>query len=779
MTGAVSLPPLLTLATAWLLVCALTFWRWRRGTLKQPYHLDLLAVGGLAAANVPLFWQVLFDGASMPEGGGDLASFLYPMYGFASQAIKSGQLPLWNPYLFSGMPFQADIQSGLFYPLNLIFERAARPFDYLTMEWLAMLHYALAGAFAYLLARSIGASRLGSLCGGLVWMWSGFMVAQLGHMNMIEVAVWLPLQLLLLGLAVRGVRPLLTVPATSAVLAIAFFAGHTQLFLYELLAMVLFVLIRGEYRRGLPVLAIAVAGAALLAAVQILPSLELTRLSLRAGISYDESTKFALAPAGLLTLLIPHFFGENAQNYWGSWTTTEVFGYAGILPLLLAAAALRLRRSGETRFWVLLAVLGLLLSLGSATVLQGWLYRFVPGFDKVRAPGRFLVYFDLGVAMLAALGFDAVREPRARARLVLARIRQADLAAFALTLVAAVAGYGVLLTHQHEDAVIFHRMEVAESGIVVLALLLVASYFLLRARRRWTPGYAALAIGLIALDLGSSGYSFNPGYHDPSVPFRQTAALDSLRATAGTRVDTATNVDDVFPPDLPMLARVDSVWGLFNPVQLSDYYDYWKTYVSGRGSALYDLLGARYLLAKKDTPLDAKFQPRATFDEFNLYENPASLPRAFGVARVAGGSHDQALQTVRTSGFDPAHQAILEGGPALDGSGGPWPATVTSETDNRLAFDVDLPAPAGVVATVPYYPGWIWQVNGSDSAPLRADFVFQGVTLPAGRHHLELRFDPPIFRLGALLSIAGWLLAAAVFVFGMLPAGRYRFAGGV
>ncbi|HLG74753.1 MAG TPA: YfhO family protein [Chloroflexota bacterium] len=719
--------------------------------------------------DVAFFWQVLFDGAMVPSGGGDLASFLYPMYGFAAQALRAGHLPLWNPYLFSGMPYAADIQSGLFYPLNLLVELAGGTFGYVNMESLALLHYALAGAFAYLLVRSLGVSRLGGLIAGVVWMWSGFMVAQLGHENMIAVASWLPLELLLFRMALLEVRPLLTVPATSAMLAIAFFAGHTQLFLYELLALALFTAFWGSYRRSVPLLAISVAGAGVLAAVQILPSLELTKLSLRAGISYQESTKFALAPAGLLTLLVPHFFGENAQNYWGSWTTTEVFGYAGILPLVLAAAALRLRRHSETRFWFWLAVLGVLLSLGDATVLQGWLYRFVPGFDKVRAPGRFLVYFDLGVAVLAAFGFDALRDARARTRLVVRRLRWltggAALVVLAICLPVA---YGVLLTHQHEDAVIFHRLEVAASGVAVLALLLIASYALLRARRRWTAGFAAAAIALVVVDLGSAGYGFNPGYQDVVAPFRQPAIVGFLQRDPSARIDAATNVDDLFPPDLPMLDRLHSIWGLFNPVQLADYYDLWKAYIPGRDSSLYDLLGAKYLLAKKGTPLDAKFQPVLTDDkQMNVYENSRALPRAFAVGQSAGGTHEQALQTIRAPSFDPRTQAVLEAGPAMGGSGGPWPARVASEGDNRLDVDITVPQPAALVVTTPYYPGWKASVDGQPAPIFRADFTFQGLPLQPGSHHVVLRFDPDVFKLGGAISAVGWLAAAVVFVIGL------------
>ncbi len=768
MTPSQSLPVLVSLALAWGGITAGVRAAWRQGKLKRPYHLDLLAIGALALLNTAFFWQVLFDGATMPVGGGDLASFLYPMYGFAAQSLRAGHLPLWNPYLFSGMPFAADIQSGLFYPLNLLFELASPSFGYASMQALAIAHYVLAGACAYLLARAFGATIAGSLLGAVVWMWSGFMVAQLGHLNMVEVASWLPLELLLLRLAVHGVRPRLTLPGLSVTLAVAFFAGHTQLFLYELLALALFVAFQGRYRQSVPVLAICLAGAALLAAVQILPSLELTRLSLRAEIAYQESTKFALAPVGLLTLLVPHFFGENARNYWGSWTTTEVFGYAGILPLILSLAALRLRLRPETRFWFWLAVLGVLLSLGEATILQGWLYRFVPGFDKVRAPGRFLVYFDLGVAMLAALGFDALREPRARTRIVLERLRRlTGGAALAVLAICLPISYGILLTHQHEDAVIFHRMEVAASGIAVLALLLVASYALLTARRRWTASFGALALGLVVVDLGSAGYGFNPGYEDVTAPFRQPAIVSFFRRDPSARLDAATNVDDVFPPDLPLLERLHSVWGLFNPVQPADYYQYWKAYIPGRDSPLYDLLGARYLLARKDTPLDPKFRPVLTDDSvMNVYENPRALPRAFAVGQAAGGAHDQALQTIRAQGFDPRAQAVLEGGPAIAGSGF-WPATLTVDGDNRLELDITVPQQAAFVVTTPYYPGWQAAVDGRPARIYRADFVFQGLVLDAGAHHVVLRFDPGLFKVGGVISSVAWLGAIAWVAYGL------------
>src|SRR5215813_7958581 len=52
---------------------------------------------------------------------GDLITSFYPFRAFASRAVQSGTLPLWNPYFQGGVPFQADSQSSLFYPPNFLY----------------------------------------------------------------------------------------------------------------------------------------------------------------------------------------------------------------------------------------------------------------------------------------------------------------------------------------------------------------------------------------------------------------------------------------------------------------------------------------------------------------------------------------------------------------------------------------------------------------------------------------------------------------------------------
>lgn len=114
----------------------------------------LTASGILALATIGFFWQILFTPSTwQPAGGGDLAPFLYPNYHFAAQYLRQGIIPLWNPHLYSGAPFAADIQSGLFYPINLLVFLLVPNLTYEWLEYLAVFHFWLAGVTMYVCLR--------------------------------------------------------------------------------------------------------------------------------------------------------------------------------------------------------------------------------------------------------------------------------------------------------------------------------------------------------------------------------------------------------------------------------------------------------------------------------------------------------------------------------------------------------------------------------------------------------------------------------------------------
>jgi hypothetical protein len=250
----------------------------------RSFIIELIAAAGLLAlATAGFFWQILLTAdAWMPAGGGDLAPFLYPNYHFAARYLKQGLIPLWNPHLYSGAPFAADIQSGLFYPFNLVVFLLVPELTYEWLEYLAIFHFWLAGATMYLCLRLLlppensqpgveplagnqlgveplaGKSPEGStpppslkqtsrimplaaFAGALAFQFSDLFIVHFGNLNMIAVAAWLPLIFLLFHRSLVQASFGLAA-AAGALLAIATLAGHIQITLFILLTLALYTL---------------------------------------------------------------------------------------------------------------------------------------------------------------------------------------------------------------------------------------------------------------------------------------------------------------------------------------------------------------------------------------------------------------------------------------------------------------------------------------------------------------------------------------------------------
>src|SRR5262245_11494363 len=97
---------------------------------------------------------------------GDLIDYFYPYNAFSAEQIRSGTVPLWNPYVMSGMPFQAEPQSALFYPIHVLYYLFSTPTAWSLALMLRMLMGAL---FMTLLMRALGATRAGAVASAIAF----------------------------------------------------------------------------------------------------------------------------------------------------------------------------------------------------------------------------------------------------------------------------------------------------------------------------------------------------------------------------------------------------------------------------------------------------------------------------------------------------------------------------------------------------------------------------------------------------------------------------------
>ena len=767
-------------ALAWLLVAGVLWQLHRCKRLSHDYHNDVLALGALALATAGFFWRLLFSSQVwMPVGGGDLVSFLYPLYSFSARNLNAGAIPLWNPYLYGGAPFAADNQSGLFYPINLVFFLFQPHLDYRAMELLAVAHVYLAGACAYVGLRYIERKplkRWAALAGAAAFMFSDLFVTHFGNLNMIACAAWLPLIFLLFRRALDETRPQLAA-ASGVFLGFAALAGHVQPLLFIVLALGLYFLyhVYGRRTEGWRALAsaagvclVAFAVAFGVAAPALVPSFEMSRLTLRADLSYQDASLYSLPPAALVGLVIPSVFGRGPGGYWGPWPRVEV-GYIGILPLLLAGLAVLLRRDKLTRFLTMLAVLSLFLAMGNASILHGWLYRFVPGFNMVRAPARFIYLLDFALAALAALGLDTVLRPIPHwARRIWAWVlKSSPIFMLGLALTTLPLAYAVAVSAQDKAPEVFSRILSGTGGLVFALLLLSCGLLLLYARQKhWfqSSTLGLLALALIVFDLASLGANTEIELNDPTAGFQHPAAISFLKNdTEYYRIDTRTEVWDVWQPDLSLMHGIFDVWGIYNPLVLSDTNRYWEN-LGSRSTRLYDFLNAKYVIAHKDVVLDwTKFELAFDGDpQVNIYRNKYVLPRAYVVHKAwAASDAERAFEAIHRPDFDPATTVVIQGAiaPTADGPE-PSEVRIASYANNVITLEASTSAPGYLVMSEVDYPGWMVEVDGRAAELERANYAFRAVWLPPGTHQVQFRFEPKSWKLGLSCCLLTWFVLA-------------------
>ncbi len=411
-------------------------------------------------------WKLTIAGRILV--GLDPFNFFYPYHDAVAAALNLGQLPEWNPALFGGVPFLADSQAQLFYPLSWPFLSWLAP-DALT--WGLVLHLALAALGTYLWARrGLGMGHVGAWVAGAVFTLSGYLGAQVEHLNQVQAAAWLPW--LLLGYEWgRGMphrnhgshtydedrenddeaaqkanhflatQRMFGVVLGSFALAMSLLAGQSQTTFLLLVMLGLRALrsaIRDDertranilivQRSGLsatvvkaawrnfigvnfvPLIIIVIIGL-LLAAIQLVPTQQLSTLSQRAGgLSYLETVSFSFDPLIIPRALLPTF-GQDAH------LLSEYVGWVGFIALMLAIigligeylpwGTLLARPTRASRDFGFLAVFtGLFLSFGLYNPVYWLLWRVVPGFSLFRAPARWLLLWAFGAAILAGVGLE-------------------------------------------------------------------------------------------------------------------------------------------------------------------------------------------------------------------------------------------------------------------------------------------------------------------------------------------------------------------------------------
>ena len=397
------------LAVALLVGIALLFF-WPIFTGHVPIPADLLPFtppwGGLLTNGPPVVRNPV---------GSDTLWQVYPYAHFRHWVADSTLFPLWNPNVFAGTPFLAEsTNTQLLQPLHVLF--AILP-PGAAIAAVAPFYLALAGISMYAFLRVIKLPRGAALVGGITFMLASVATWWLILSYIQASVVWLlPLALIGAELILRG-KYRSGVLIVAGALSLALF-GHAQIALYTVLSFGFYAIwmLAIRWKRQeldtwglltcLGMFACSVLLSLTLAAAQILPSIELTRLSHRAAVS-DPLSILALPLHRLLTLLLPGISGYPPAGT--TWSLAEPFHttfYVGVLPLALAIWATLIRPNRYIAWGAVLTLVALLLALGWPNA--RFLATVIPSYQIFPNLSRFLLLGEFGFALLAAFGSAAV-----------------------------------------------------------------------------------------------------------------------------------------------------------------------------------------------------------------------------------------------------------------------------------------------------------------------------------------------------------------------------------
>ena len=760
------------------------------------------ASGALVGTALVAAFTWLFAGLVVPW---DSKNHFFAMFRFVGGALSRGEIPLWNPYHFGGHPTVADPQSLLFTP-SLAIPAALAPDASMQVFDLLILAHLLAGAFGVLLiCRRRGHEPVAAVLAGLIFMLGGAASSRLQHTGMIVSYSFFPLALLALESLIERAR-IRDAVGFGVLAGLMALGRDQVAFLFCLVLILRVVhatlcahkppaFLRSRF--GVLLLA-AVTGAAIIA-VPALLTLQFLGGSNRPGISYGVAAAGSLAPVNLITLFAPNVFGslDWAYHYWGpgyetmaeaDWTDRAVnYLFIGTAPALLlfwhgiAGARLFAR---ENRFVMLAIGAAFLFALGRATPVFNLMFDYLPGVSLYRRPADATFVLNAALAFASAyLLHRYVRVGVPRPLTALPGHVGAMLIAAAVVTVVAIAGAALVFSAgQNELFPSVQSLAAAALFASVSAAVLVAGD---RTGRRTLAAIVLVTAtgGELIWRNAANSMNAEPAseytVYSGMTPSEQAGlAVLKQELAAQTAAGQHPRVEILGLTgawqNASMTLGIENTLG-YNPLRIADYerlvgpgenavdpnLRHFPDSFRGYKCRLARMLGIDYLVLDRPVAKLPRHVPRpaATLlyggPGFYVYKLSPVVARAYIADRVKPIDNEQTIADHTIPDFDVAHEALVDDHKMAglsqnllsrtadgDDAVAPSVAAITAYADNRIALATDSGRGGLLVLHDLYYPGWEATVDGVSTTVVRANVLFRGVEVPAGKHAVVFTFRP-------------------------------------
>jgi len=737
----------------------------------SPSWMDGFTAGRMACL-IALFLFALYPGVILGTHSfffRDYGLFTYPVAYYAHESFWHGEAPLWNPLNNCGVPFLAQWNTSVCYPLSLIYMLFPLPWS---LNYFCLGHLVLAGVGMYLLAYRWTQNRLAASVAGLTFALNGLMLNCLMWTSNLAALSWMPFVMLWVEQAWRfGGSRRMAIAALAGAMQMLSGAPEIIVFTWIMLGMLWLGQVWQKINpfwltfRKAVIVVVLIAG---LSAIQLLPFADLLVHSGRDS-SYAIADASPMPVWGWASFVVPAFhcvqmvFGACMQPHQ-LWTSSY---YLGIGTLALAAVAVwRLRRQPGICALAGVTFAGLVLALGNDGHIYAWLKQVMPWIGFARYPIKFISIPVFTIPLLAAYGFSSFQNTTSNNSKRSERVLFFAAIFLLLVVIITLAAARWLLDSEYNWQLTWRDGAFRALFLVAIIGVISALIRIPPVRLRSFMGLAVLA--LIGFDLVTSGLYANPVV--------VTKAFGPLELNMSSRPK--------YGESRAMLSQQVSLYLLFAKTENPLYY-----YVGLRG-ALFENCNIPENIPKVDGFCSLHLKEEWDIDGifYGVYRNnirtndpPVPLLDFLGVSQISASNtifawqerksflplatagqqpvfigDAETLKKLDSSDFDPRHTVYLP----LSARG---EVTVTNASEakiisqqfaaQRAQLTVEAPAPALVVIAQAFYHNWHAFVDGKPVSILRANRAFQALEIPAGQHEVVLRYEDRAFRIGTAVSV--------------------------
>ncbi len=772
--------------------------------------------------------------------------------GMAQDAItyreQHGNYPLWNTHLFSGMPnyvIAMDTKTQMPWLHKIISLGLPKPASFFFICCLCF----------YILCMAYGSNVLVAMLGSLAFAYCSYnpVIISVGHETKMLAIAYMPGMLAGLVLLYRK-RYVVGLAVTALFASLEIFANHPQINYYLLIAVgfltlsyLYFWIKNKEWKHmgialGLALFAgiIGVANSA----VNLLITSEYTKYTMRGGktldvadgqlkevktegLDEDYAFQYSLGKSEFLMMMMPKAFGENSSltfgenskvaaaltaqgvpessaaqlsqslpTYWGGILSTAGPVYIGAIICILFIIGMVVVPN-EDRWWIFAAsFFAVLMSFGKYMPdFNGFLFHYMPLYDKFRAPSMSLVIPQLLFPLLAVLCLQSLfysgrfapkNIPFKKILYTLGGVFAAIFVIYLANDYSSQIDAQILQAYSNPqsggdlgrvivNALVEERKAMFGSGLlraIFFALIVVAAIYLYsRSKLKPVAIVAALllinTIDLFALD---SNYLSSDNYQEPETysanfnislvadPNNPYSANQSLQADKDPHFRVFNLAPDRYQESI--LAYTYRCVGGYSPAKLRIYQDLIENQLSDKlNMNVLNMLDTKYFL--KPTQQQQ--------NQFTVQQNDSAMGACWFVNNIKYVNGPVEEMNAITD-FDPAKTAVVDRSFEKT-AGNVTPADssasikVKSYSNDVVTYTSENSANGFAVFSEVYYPaGWNAYIDGKKADYCKVNYVLRGLAIPSGKHEIKFAFEPALYYSGQIFNYVAFALLILILL---------------